>query len=98
QPLAAALLLRPETGRTHQLRVHAARAGSPLLGDKHYGGEQRRVLPDGRVLRAARVMLHSSRVRLSLAGAEPLTIDAPLPDDLGELWGKLGGEPAALQL
>src|SRR5262249_14274414 len=54
QPTAAALLLQPETGRTHQLRVHAAKAGCALLGDKHYGGAMRSVLPNGRVLRAPR--------------------------------------------
>lgn len=32
------LLLRPETGRTHQLRVHCAAAGYPIIGDKLYGG------------------------------------------------------------
>jgi 23S rRNA-/tRNA-specific pseudouridylate synthase len=98
QPLAAVLALRPETGRTHQLRVHAARAGVPLLGDRHYGGEAKRVLADGRVLRASRVMLHCARVRLpAIAGGEPLTIDAPVPDDMHKLWRELGGAPECLE-
>ena len=36
--LASLLSLWPETGRTHQLRVHASRAGSPIVGDTQYGG------------------------------------------------------------
>jgi 23S rRNA-/tRNA-specific pseudouridylate synthase len=100
-PSAALLLLRPQTGRTHQLRVHASAAGVPLLGDRHYGGQTQRVLPDGRVLRAGRVMLHCARVRLpnfaARSGAELLTIDATVPDDFMELWQKLGGDPAALE-
>ena len=53
-PAAALLMLRPRTGRTHQLRVHAAAAGCALLGDRHYGGPQRLVMPDGRALRLPR--------------------------------------------
>ncbi|MET0387997.1 MAG: RluA family pseudouridine synthase [Polyangiales bacterium] len=100
QPSAALLALHPQTGRTHQLRVHAAKAGLPLLGDKPYGGPQQRTLADGRVVRAARVMLHCARVRLPNVaagpGAEPLTIEAPVPDDFSELWQRLGGDPALL--
>ncbi|HEX4352905.1 MAG TPA: pseudouridine synthase, partial [Polyangiales bacterium] len=48
------LSLRPQTGRTHQLRLHASAAGVPLLGDKHYGGLTRVTLPDGRVVLAPR--------------------------------------------
>lgn len=99
QPTAAALLLMPQTGRTHQLRVHAARAGAALLGDKHYGGLTQCTLPDGRVLRAARVMLHCARVSLpNLAAADgsQLTVEAPLPDDFLRLWSQLGGSAAQL--
>jgi 23S rRNA-/tRNA-specific pseudouridylate synthase len=97
QPRAALLLLLPQTGRTHQLRVHAAQAGVPLLGDKHYGGATRAVLDDGRVLRAARVMLHCARLELpGIASAAPLVLDAAVPDDMRELYRQLGGEPEAL--
>lgn len=99
-PLAALLLLRPMTGRTHQLRVHAARAGVPLLGDRHYGGPMQRTLPDGRVMRAGRVMLHCARVRVpkpaQQAPASLLTVDAPLPDDFQQVWLALGGAAGAL--
>src|SRR5262249_52082411 len=55
-PLVTVLHLFPRTGRTHQLRVHASRAGSPLLGDVHYGGVRRVVREDGRVVTVRRVM------------------------------------------
>ena len=96
---AAALLLSPLTGRTHQLRVHVARAGVPLLGDRHYGGPMTITLPNGRVVRAGRVMLHCARVRLpALEGpAEALTLNAPIPDDLRSVWQALGGDPSSLE-
>ena len=61
-PRATLLRLRPQTGRTHQLRAHAAEAGAPLFGDSLYQGERRMVLPDGSVVTARRVMLHCARV------------------------------------
>jgi 23S rRNA pseudouridine955/2504/2580 synthase/23S rRNA pseudouridine1911/1915/1917 synthase len=100
-PTAALLLLSPLTGRTHQLRVHAARAGVPLLGDRHYGGPVKVTLPDGRVVRAGRVMLHCARVRLPkiapTAEPERLTLDAPIPADFRAVWLALGGELASLE-
>jgi RluA family pseudouridine synthase len=63
-PDAALLWLEPITGRTHQLRVHLAHAGWPLLGDRPYGGAPRVVLSDGAVLGARRVMLHCFALRL----------------------------------
>jgi 23S rRNA-/tRNA-specific pseudouridylate synthase len=99
-PTAALLLLSPLTGRTHQLRVHVARAGVPLLGDRHYGGPVKQTLLDGRVLRAGRVMLHCARVRLPkfehAAELQKLTLDAPIPDDFRALWLALGGELSSL--
>jgi 23S rRNA-/tRNA-specific pseudouridylate synthase len=98
-PQACSLALFPQTGRTHQLRVHAAYAGVPLLGDRAYGGTQRLTLADGRVLRAGRVMLHCARVRLPALGAgEALDLRAPIPADLTALWTALGGQAEALQV
>jgi 23S rRNA-/tRNA-specific pseudouridylate synthase len=97
-PQVTLLLLRPQTGRTHQLRVHASAAGAPLLGDKHYAGPTRLVLPDGGVLRAPRVMLHCARLVLpGIAAAQPLTLDAEVPRDLRELFVSLGGDPVTLR-
>ena len=63
-PHAALLWLEPITGRTHQLRVHLAHAGAPLLGDRPYGGSPRVVLDDGAAHAARRVMLHCFALRL----------------------------------
>jgi 23S rRNA-/tRNA-specific pseudouridylate synthase len=88
----AALWLEPRTGRTHQLRVHAADAGVPLLGDRHYGGATRVVLADGRVVAFRRTMLHCASVCVpDLSGAGSSCFQAPLPADLREAWRALGG-------
>jgi len=66
----------PHTGRTHQIRLHLARWGHPLLGDTRYGGPlefRNRMLP-GHLLHAARLAL-----RHPITG-QPLEIHAPLPD------------------
>jgi 23S rRNA pseudouridine1911/1915/1917 synthase len=68
---------RPETGRTHQIRVHLAHLGASLAGDPRYGGPRR----IGEV-RIPRVMLHAARLALPhpITGA-PMTFEAPLPED-----------------
>jgi len=77
---------RPETGRTHQLRVHLAHLGAPLLGDPKYGGP-RMVGP----VSVPRVMLHARRLELAhpVTGA-PLAFEAPVPADLAEVALALG--------
>jgi 23S rRNA pseudouridine1911/1915/1917 synthase len=68
---------RPETGRTHQIRVHLAHAGAPLLGDVRYGGARHIT-----AFSVQRVMLHAHRLVLAHpASGEPLTFQAPLPED-----------------
>lgn len=82
--------LWPLTGRTHQLRVHAARAGCPLLGDRRYGGRLRLTAKDGRVVRAGRVMLHCAEVTLPDPGGDGLLeFSAPLPPDMQRLLSVL---------
>jgi 23S rRNA-/tRNA-specific pseudouridylate synthase len=98
-PLGAALHLRPRTGRTHQLRVHCAAAGVPLLGDVAYGGLARVVHADGRVVALRRPMLHCALLDLpDVAGAKGtrLVLHAPMPDDLTAVWRAIGGEPGVL--
>lgn len=94
---ATLLRLSPRTGRTHQIRVHASRAGVPLLGDHAYGGDRRVVLPDGSVVTARRVMLHCARVRFPQVTGNGVTdLEAPVPEDMTGVWVSLGGDPAAL--
>ncbi|MBB5235089.1 RluA family pseudouridine synthase [Deinococcus budaensis] len=81
---------QPRTGRTHQIRVHLAHLGSPLLGDAVYG-------------RASEVMprhaLHAQFLTLPHpATGQPLHLHAPTPDDLLSAWVTLGGSlPAGLE-
>jgi 23S rRNA pseudouridine1911/1915/1917 synthase len=76
-PLAALVEARPETGRTHQIRVHLAHLGAPLLGDPRYGGPRR----IGE-LSVPRVMLHARRleIRHPTTGAN-MVLEAPVPED-----------------
>lgn len=75
--------LRPRTGRTHQLRVHLASLGMPILGDPIYGK------PD-RDFPGASLMLHAYRLRIRLPGnAEPSLFKAPLPERFRRLLALL---------
>lgn len=96
--LGSLLHLVPKTGRTHQLRVHAAHHGAPLLGDTRYGGLARVTLSNGRVLAARRTMLHCSAVDLPQPDGEVLALRAPPPADFSSLWQALGGDLMALQV
>ncbi len=60
---------RPETGRTHQLRVHAASIGHAILGDPVYG------------LGQGPMRLHARAITLPYDDAAPLLVTAPLPKD-----------------
>jgi 23S rRNA-/tRNA-specific pseudouridylate synthase len=83
---AVRLRLDPETGRMHQLRAHAARAGVPLYGDRLYGGPTQVVDATGAVHALSRLALHAAVVETPTLRAE-----APLPADLETLWRLLGG-------
>ena len=68
------LTCRLETGRTHQIRVHLAHLGHPLLGDTVYGGKKPVPGLAGQCLHAAQLTFtHPST-------GERLTVEAPLPD------------------
>ncbi len=71
------LRLRLETGRTHQIRVHLAHLGHPLLGDDLYGGSKD-LIP--------RQALHSARLTLMHPRTgERLSIASPLPNDMARI-------------
>ncbi|HJL01351.1 MAG TPA: pseudouridine synthase [Polyangiaceae bacterium LLY-WYZ-15_(1-7)] len=92
----ALLRLFPETGRTHQLRVHAAAASAPLFGDAPYGGPKRLTLASGRVVSARRVMLHCAEVRVPrIAGDGEHLFRARVPADFEKAWAAAGGTPIA---
>jgi RluA family pseudouridine synthase len=86
----ALLAASPETGRTHQIRVHAAHAGASLLGDRAYGGARSTTLPNGRVLALDRIALHCARVEVL-----GRVFVSPVPAELTALWAALGGDAAA---
>jgi RluA family pseudouridine synthase len=94
----AMLAVGPVTGRTHQIRVHAAHAGAPLVGDRAYGGPTRLTLPSGKVLEPGRIALHAARVTVPDATGQGLVVQSPVPEELASLWSALGGEPAAWEV
>ena len=95
----ALLHLFPETGRTHQLRVHCARAGAPIVGDTDYGGVARIALPDGRVVTPRRPMLHCAMLALpDVERGGTLELFADAPEDLARTWAGVGGDRGALAL
>lgn len=84
EPLTASYVeLSLETGRTHQIRVHAAAIGHPVLGDRRYGGV-RGALP------VRRPMLHAAALVLDHpASGERLSFASELPADLSEALAAL---------
>ena len=91
----ALLAVAPQTGRTHQIRVHASHAGAPLLGDRDYGGPARATLPGGRVVSLARIALHAARVSVPDEAGAPRVAEAPIPVELRGAWTDLGGASEA---
>jgi 23S rRNA pseudouridine1911/1915/1917 synthase len=83
-PGATLLELELETGRTHQIRVHMAHRGHPVLGDRPYGGAGRDA--------PKRQALHAHRLAFTHpATGERLELRAPLPPDLEALRERLRG-------
>lgn len=87
--------VRLETGRTHQIRVHMAHIGHPIVGDAVYGGRRR--IPAGaspQLLEALaafrRQALHAARLRLAhpVSGRE-MEWESPLPEDMNRLVAAL---------
>jgi 23S rRNA pseudouridine1911/1915/1917 synthase len=79
---ASSIAAFPETGRTHQIRLHLEAIGCPLLGDARYGGPMFLTRPDGSRIDFARPMLHAVSISLRHpSGKKTLTLRAPLPLD-----------------
>jgi 23S rRNA-/tRNA-specific pseudouridylate synthase len=91
----ALLSIEPQTGRTHQIRVHAAHAGAPLWGDTAYGGPTRLVAPGGAITVVERIALHAAWVEVPLAGNGNLHAEAPLSSDFETIWIGCGGDTSA---
>jgi 23S rRNA pseudouridine1911/1915/1917 synthase len=75
-PESSLLRVTLETGRTHQIRVHLAAIGHPVLGDRQYGGRMAYGL--------TRQFLHATRLSFPHpATGHQVDVQSPLPDDLG---------------
>ncbi len=93
----SAVRVRIHTGRTHQIRVHMAHIGHRVVADRQYGSRSKVTLQEiarGRADRdavlIARQALHASRLGLAHPRTgEPLTLEAPLPEDMTRLLGAL---------
>lgn len=95
-PPCAWLRLRLETGRTHQIRVHMAEAGHPLVGDPMYGRKRRVQRPQrlrrlGVELGLGRQALHAATLGFEHPDGRWMDFEAPLPADLVALGAALDG-------
>lgn len=86
----AVVHLEPRTGRTHQLRLHMAHLGAPLLGDRLYGGALR-VMKAGAVHVLPRITLHARVVEIP--GLVP-RLEEPVPEAMRRAWSVLDGDAA----
>jgi RluA family pseudouridine synthase len=78
---------KPKTGRTHQIRVHLAHIGAPILGDPLYGDLTKEE-------RAGPIMLHARRVVIPISkNKDPVTVEAPPPEWMGLMLARLEVRP-----
>ncbi len=81
------LEVRPRTGRTHQVRVHLAWIGYPIVGDAVYGRRRQELLRD-------RFFLHAARLEFEHpSSGEKLVVEAPLPQELRGVLRQLRRRP-----
>jgi 23S rRNA pseudouridine1911/1915/1917 synthase len=92
--IATLVRAKLSTGRTHQIRVHFASAGHPVLGDTTYGRKTSVELPGKRKLAFPRQMLHAKVLgfRHPVTGKK-MRFTSPLPDDMQAALEALRGEP-----
>jgi 23S rRNA pseudouridine1911/1915/1917 synthase len=87
--LQCLVLAKPRTGRTHQIRVHLAKAGYPILCDAMYGKETELA-----ELSLARHALHAYTLEFTHPGTQArMKFTAPLEDDMKKALLALGGQP-----
>ncbi|HKT84645.1 MAG TPA: RluA family pseudouridine synthase [Novosphingobium sp.] len=87
---AAWVELHPLTGRTHQLRVHMAAIGHPIVGDGKYGGQD--AFLTGTISR--KMHLHARRLIIEHPDGAPLDVTAPLPEHFANSMAQLGFDEA----
>jgi 23S rRNA pseudouridine955/2504/2580 synthase len=80
---------RPVTGRTHQIRVHLASLGTPIVGDFKYGGAEAR----GKGAIADRLHLHARSLDIARPDGTRLSVIAPLSPHMLKSWELLGFDP-----
>lgn len=88
---AAWVELQPFTGRTHQLRVHMAAIGHPIVGDGKYGGKD--AFLTGTISR--KMHLHARRIRIDHPDGGKLDVTADLPQHMADSFDDLGFEVIA---
>lgn len=82
------LEMEPYTGRTHQLRVHAAHIGCPIIGDpKYFEADTNWSFPGGI---QNRLHLHARRIRVPNPSGGIIDVTAPLPPHMVQTWNLLG--------
>ena len=85
--------LQPLTGRTHQLRVHAALMDCPIAGDGKYGGRQAH--PGGEI--SPRLHLHARSIAFPHPDAGMVEVEAPMPEHMQATWNLLGFETSGVE-
>ena len=89
---AAWVAMMPVTGRTHQLRVHAASLGTPIAGDFKYGDEAARL--SGQI--SQKMHLHARYLRIRKPSGGYLEVTAPMPRHMDATWRLFGWDPDAM--
>jgi 23S rRNA pseudouridine955/2504/2580 synthase len=84
--------MEPRTGRTHQLRAHAALIGTPIQGDGKYGGPEAYLSGQGI---SKKLHLHSRAVRVPHPRKGTIQVIAPLPPHIEASFSFFGFAPAA---
>lgn len=76
-PRASLLQVSPLTGRTHQIRVHCAFMGHPIIGDQKYGDPKKNL--SAKSMGFGRLFLHAHQLVITLPNSLPLTVTANMP-------------------